>query len=113
MNEHFSLIHLVYLSIAILFEVIANVLLKLSKGFKKKFLAATAIVFALAAFTALSFAIEGIQLSVAYGIWGGLGLIATAIIGVLLFKEKIHARGWVGMIMLVAGVLLLKFGYLA
>lgn len=108
MLPDFAFIHAVYLAIAIILEVAANVLMKLSQGFERKMPAVIAIVCVLAAFTCLSFAIRGIQLSVAYGIWGGLGLIATAILGITLFGERLRLSGWVGVGLIVMGVWLLK-----
>lgn len=104
----FAPIHLVYLAIAIIFEMIANYLLKLSYGFTKKIPAITAIFFVLAAFTALSLAIEGIQLSIAYCIWGGVGVIATAALGMVRFGERLRPSGWLGMILVILGMILIK-----
>lgn len=104
----FSLIHLFYLGIGILFEMVANYLLKLSNGFTKKGLALTAILFVMASFTALSFAIRGIQLSVAYCIWGGVGVIATAIVGIVRFKERLRPRGWIGIGLILLGMVLIE-----
>lgn len=104
----FAAIHLVYLAIAIILEVVANVLLKMSCGFKYKLPAVAAILCVLAAFTALSFAIKGLHLSIAYAIWGGVGLIATALLGVTLFAERLRVSGWIGLVLLMLGVLLIK-----
>jgi spermidine export protein MdtI len=109
MLPEFAPIHLLYLAIAIALEIAANVLMKFSEGFRHKLPAVTAIFCALAAFTALSFAIEGIQLSVAYGIWGGVGLIATTIFGITLFGERLRPSGWLGLFLIMGGVVLLKF----
>lgn len=104
----FEPIHLLYLSIAIVLEVAANLLMKLSHGLERKLYGAAAIICVLAAFTALSFAIAGIQLSVAYSIWGGVGLIATAIIGMTVFGERLRLTGWLGMGLIMLGVVLMK-----
>lgn len=104
----FEPIHLLYLAIAIILEVAANVLMKLSHGFARKIPAIAAIICVLIAFTCLSFAIRGIQLSVAYGIWGGVGLVATAILGIVLFRERIRFSGWAGIGLIIVGMWLLK-----
>jgi spermidine export protein MdtI len=104
----FGWIHLLYLAIAIILEVAANVLMKISHGFERKVPAVAAIICVLAAFTCLSFAIEGIQLSVAYGIWGGVGLIATALLGIKMFGEHLRPSGWAGIALVMLGVWLLK-----
>jgi spermidine export protein MdtI len=105
----FEPIHLLYLAIAIVLEIAANVLMKHSHGFAHKRPAFAAIACALAAFTALSYAIKGIQLSVAYGVWGGVGLIATTVLGITVFGERLHRGGWVGLVLITLGVCLLKF----
>lgn len=102
------ILHWVYLSFAIILEVAANVLMKLSNGFSRKGYGITAILFVLAAFTVLSYAIEVIPLSIAYGIWGGIGLIATAIIGMFAFGERLKMGGWCGIIFIIIGVVLMR-----
>jgi spermidine export protein MdtI len=109
MLPDFEPIHGLYLAIAIVLEVVANVLMKHSHGFTHKRPAIAAIACALAAFTALSYAIKGIQLSVAYGVWGGVGLIATAVLGITMFGEHLRRDGWVGMVLITLGVCLMKF----
>lgn len=104
----FEYIHILYLSLAIILEIAANVLLKLSSGLKYKSYAVAAIVCVLFSFTALSFAVQGIQLSVAYAIWGGFGLIATALLGTTLFNEHLRPLGWVGIGSILIGMTLMK-----
>ncbi|MBC8417957.1 MAG: multidrug/spermidine efflux SMR transporter subunit MdtI [Desulfobacterales bacterium] len=107
-ERDFLPVHLIYLSIAIVLEVGANLLLKFSHGFTVKRYSFSAIACVLVSFTFLSFAVKGIPLAVAYSIWGGFGLIATAILGMTLFGEKMLPGGWVGMIFIIAGVALIK-----
>jgi spermidine export protein MdtI len=109
MLPSFEPIHAVYLAIAIALEVAANVLMKQSRGLTRWIPGVAAIACALAAFTALSFAIKGIELSVAYGIWGGVGLLATTLFGIALFRERVTPTGWIGMLLIMAGVILMKF----
>jgi thiamine-phosphate pyrophosphorylase len=60
------------------------------------------------AFAALAQAIRGMDLSVAYAVWGGAGLVITAIIGVLVFGQRIAPGGWAGIGLVVVGVTALK-----
>lgn len=101
-------IHFVYLALAIVLDVAANILLKYSNGFEKKTPAIFAILCVFASFTALSFAIEGIHLSVAYGVWGGVGLISTTLLSIFLFGERLKATGWFGMALIMFGVTLVR-----
>lgn len=100
--------HMAFLGLAILLEVLTNILLKYSNGFKNKTLGILSILFVLGAFTALAQAIKGIDLSIAYAVWGGLGIIATATIGWILFNQRLKTIGWMGLLVLILGMLLLK-----
>ncbi len=64
-----DLIPMAWLGLAIVLEVIANLLLKYSDGFRKRLIGAASILCVLGAFTALAQAVRGIELSVAYAIW--------------------------------------------
>jgi spermidine export protein MdtI len=61
----------------------------------------------LGAFSALSQAVKGIDLSVAYALWGGFG-IATIAAGWILFGQRLNHKGWIGVILLVTGMVLIK-----
>jgi spermidine export protein MdtI len=103
-----DLIPMAWLGLAIVLEVIANLLLKYSDGFRKRLIGAASILCVLGAFTALAQAVRGIELSVAYAIWGGFGILATVAMGWALFGQRLVWRGWVGLALLVLGMGLLK-----
>ncbi len=106
--ENFTWVHAAFLALAIILEVLANVFLKYSNGFKRRSLGVLAIVFVLGAFTALAQSVKGIDLSVAYAIWGGFGILATVAMGAILFNQHLKIKGWLGIIVLIVGMLLLK-----
>lgn len=97
------------LALAVVLDVIANVLLKLSDGFRRRAYGVVAIGLVLGAFTALSLAVERIDLSLAYAIWGGFGIVATMATGWVLFGQRLAAAGWVGLSLVIGGMSLLKF----
>ena len=109
MLENFSWIHVLWLLGAIGLEIAANILLKMSHGFKRWHLGLAAIVCVIAAFTCLSFAVLGMELSVAYALWGSLGIIITMFAGTFLFQQRVNAKGWTGISILLIGMLLIKF----
>lgn len=63
-----------WLGLAIALEVVANLLLKYSDGFRRRGLGIASILCVMAAFTALAQAVKDIELSLAYAIWGGFGI---------------------------------------
>lgn len=102
------LIPFAWLGLAIVLEVLANILLKYSDGFRRKGLGFASILSVLAAFTALAQAVQDIELSLAYAIWGGFGILATVAMGWALFGQRLAGRGWLGLALLLLGMSLLK-----
>ena len=56
---------------------------------------------------------RGVPLGVAYGIWGALGVAATAVMSSVLFDESITALMGVGLVLVVLGVLVVELGHQA
>ncbi|MBK5142484.1 multidrug/spermidine efflux SMR transporter subunit MdtI [Budviciaceae bacterium BWR-B9] len=100
--------HIAFLALAIVLEIIANIFLKLSNGFKRFWLGILSLVCVLGAFSSLAQAVKGMDLSIAYALWGGFGIAATIAAGWILFGQKLNARGWVGLMLLLLGMVILK-----
>jgi small multidrug resistance pump len=65
----------------------------------------------LLAFTLLSGALAaGMPLGVAYGIWTAVGIVVTAVLSRVLFREALTPLMLAGMGLIVAGVLLVELG---
>ncbi|ORM54273.1 multidrug transporter subunit MdtI [Pantoea conspicua] len=103
-----DLIHPAWLALAVVLEIAANIFLKYSNGFKKPLIGALSLASVLLAFSALAQAVKGIELSVAYAVWGGFGIIATVAAGWVLFGQRLNRKGWAGLTLLLAGMILLK-----
>lgn len=98
-----------YLALAIIFEVIGSSFMKASDGFTK-WLPATIVAIAyLTCFYFLSLTLKSIPLGLAYAIWGGLGIVLTAIISVLIFKQPLDLPAIIGIILIVSGVFVMNF----
>lgn len=97
-----------WLGLAIALEVVANLLLKYSDGFRRRGLGIASILCVMAAFTALAQAVKDIELSLAYAIWGGFGILATVAMGWALFGQRLAWRSWLDLLLLLAGMSLLK-----
>lgn len=104
----FEWVHVAWLAMAIVLEIIANVFLKFSDGFRRKFYGILSLAAVLAAFSALSQAVKGIDLSVAYALWGGFGIAATLAAGWVLFGQRLNNKGWVGVVLLLIGMIMIK-----
>lgn len=107
--QPFEWSHGLWLAGAIVLEIIANIFLKLSDGFRRKLWGVFSLLSVLAAFSALSQAVKGIDLSVAYALWGGFGIVATLAAGWILFNQRLNCKGWAGLLLLLVGMVLIKF----
>ena len=106
--QQFEWIHGAWLALAIVLEIVANVFLIVSDGFRRKVYGILSLLAVLGAFSALSQAVKGIDLSVAYALWGGFGIAATIAAGWILFGQRLNHKGWIGVILLVTGMVLIK-----
>lgn len=97
------------LGIAIVAEVAATVSLKLAEGFTRP---APLVIVALGygiALWLLSVVLERLPVGIVYAIWAGCGVAGTALLGTLLFGERIGPRELAGFCLIVAGVALLSW----
>ncbi|MEJ4045534.1 multidrug/spermidine efflux SMR transporter subunit MdtI [Erwinia sp. SLM-02] len=106
--QAFEWVHAAWLTGAIVLEIVANIFLKLSDGFRRKIYGVLSLGAVLAAFSALSQAVKGIDLSVAYALWGGFGIVATVAAGWVLFGQRLNRKGWAGLLLLLIGMVLIK-----
>ncbi|WP_297239004.1 multidrug efflux SMR transporter [uncultured Faecalicoccus sp.] len=98
----------VLLGIAIFFEILASSLLHTSKGFTQLWPSLGCIVFYSICFFAFSKALLKIDLGIAYATWSAVGIIATTIIGVLIFDQKLTMIGGFSILLIIVGCLLLN-----
>lgn len=54
---------------------------------------------------------RGILIGTAYAVWSGIGASCTFLIGILFFADTINIMRFLGIIMIVTGVVLLKLGH--
>jgi len=106
--QQFEWVHGAWLALAIVLEIAANVLLKFSDGFRRKVYGLLSIAAVLGAFSSLSQAVKGIDLSVASALWGGFGIAATLAAGWILFGQRLNRKGWIGLLLLLAGMIMIK-----
>ena len=99
-----------WLLLAVALEIGGTYLLKLSDGMTRRATGAGGIVLVMGAFAALAKAIEGMDLSVAYAVWEGLGIVGIAVLGHVLFGEHVTAARAAGLAAILAGTLLIENG---
>ena len=93
-----------FLTSAIVLEVCGTICMKLSQGFSKLTPSVLIFVFYGFSFAVFTLALKRIDLSFAYAVWAGLGVLLIGIIGILYFKEPISALKVFSMVLIISGV---------
>ena len=98
----------IFLGAAICLEVLGTSFLSKSENFTKLIPSLITVVSFTACFYLFSHAIKSIPLGIAYAIWAGLGIVLTAIVSVVIFKQKLDIAAIIGMLFIVAGVVIIN-----
>lgn len=107
MSTIFNLYSLAVVLAAIL-DIAANLMLARSEGFRKWAYGLGALLLVALAFSCLAFAVRGMDLSVAYALWGGFGVLGTAFGGWIFLGQKLKPCAYLGMILLITGMSVLQ-----
>jgi quaternary ammonium compound-resistance protein SugE len=83
--------------------------LKYSDGFSKPIPSVLTILGAIASFWLLSIAMKELPVGTAYAVWVGIGAVGTAIMAVFLFGDPVSLWRVIGILLIIAGIIALKF----
>ena len=97
-----------FLALAIISEVIGTTALNASQQFTRLGPSLLTVVGYGLGFYFFSFALRSIPVGVAYAIWAGVGVILVALIGVVVFRQRLDLPALAGMALIVAGVLVMQ-----
>ena len=97
-----------FLAIAIVGEVIATTALKSSDGFTKLVPSVVVVAGYGIAFYFLSLVLKSIPVGIAYAVWAGLGIVLVTAIAWIVYGQKLDLWAFVGIGLIVAGVLVLN-----
>ncbi|MDC0594506.1 SMR family transporter [Alphaproteobacteria bacterium] len=99
----------VYLSLAIIFEVIGTISLKFSNGYTQILPTISSAIAYVACFYFLSRCLyEFSSIGFVYGLWAGLGIVLITLLGIFFFKNVIDVPGIIGISLIILGVLVLN-----
>lgn len=101
-------VHLAFLGISIVLDILANIALSLSKGFKRKYWGVLAVMLIMAAFAFLALAVQGMSLIIAYTVWGVLSIAGTAVVMWLFLDQPMNRTIVVGLTILILAVVLMQ-----
>lgn len=96
--------HYLYLTLAILAEVIATSSLKAANEFTNFIPSMLVIIGYVFAFYFLMLSLRNIPLGVAYAIWCGVGITIVALVGVVYYKQMLDLAAMIGIGLIIAGV---------
>lgn len=97
-----------YLLLAVVFEVIATSALKPAMGFTKPIPSLIVLLGYGTAFYFLSQIFQTLPIGITYAIWSGLGIVLITVIGVVAFKQIPDLPAIIGILLIVAGVVLIQ-----
>lgn len=99
---------IIYLLLAVATDVIANIFLKKSNGFRNKKYGFASLALIGVAFLFLAQALLTLDLSIAYATWGALGILLTTCVDKAFFGLRIKPLGFAGIATMISGIVLLK-----
>jgi len=97
----------VLLMVAILLEVAGTTNMKLSEGFSKLVPSMLVLFFYALSIIALTFAVNRLDVSVAYAVWSGMGTALVAIVGLWFFQESVTGIKAIALGLIIVGVVML------
>jgi small multidrug resistance pump len=97
-----------YLLIAVALEVSGTMLLPVSQNFTRPVPTLSLIGCYAASFYCLTFALNTLPIAVVYATWSGLGIFLITLFGYLVFEQALDWRAILGLLLIVAGVVLVN-----
>jgi small multidrug resistance pump len=98
----------IFLSIAIVSEVIATSCLKAAEGFTRLWPSLMVVAGYLLAFYFLSLTLKTIPVGIAYAIWSGVGVVLIALSGWIFLGQSLDIPAVIGLFLIVAGVVIIS-----
>jgi small multidrug resistance pump len=98
---------MVLLLVAIACEVTATSMLKESRGLTRLWPCVAVGIGYLGSFTLLATVLKRLPVGPVYAVWAGLGTSGAVMIGMVAYGDRLPIRGWLGIALVIAGVILL------
>jgi small multidrug resistance pump len=98
----------VFLAVAIVAETVATSALKASAGFTRFWPSLLVVAGYGIAFYLLALTLRSIPLGVTYAVWSGVGIVLITLAGWVLYGQRLDAGAWAGIVLIVAGVLVMN-----
>lgn len=100
-------VHYAYLIIAVAAETIGTTALQASQQFSRLLPSLIVLVAYGFSFYMLGLTLRVMPVGIVYAIWSGLGIVMIAVIGLVVFGQKLDLSAVLGMAMILAGILVI------
>ncbi|MBA2659570.1 MAG: multidrug efflux SMR transporter [Nitrosospira sp.] len=97
-----------FLSVAIVSEVLATSALKASNGFTQLWPSLLVVVGYVIAFFFLSLTLRTMPVGIAYAIWSGVGIVLVTLIAWFVFEQSLDVPAIIGLTLIITGVVVLQ-----
>jgi len=98
----------IYLVFAVLAETIGTSALQASQQFTRLWPSILVVVSYSAAFYLLSLTLRTLPVGIVYALWSGLGIVFIALIGWLVFSQRLDAPAVIGLGLIIAGIAVIQ-----
>lgn len=99
----------IYLAVAGLFEIGWAIGLKFTDGWTRPIPSLITAILMILSFFFLSLAVRTLPIGTAYAVWTGIGTVGAAVAGILLFDEPKDAVRMICIVLIILGIVGLKF----
>lgn len=99
-----QLMPILFVTGSALIDIAANMMVAKSQGFSRLGWGLGAIALVWIAFALLGQAVKSMDLSIAYAMWGAIGITGTAVFGRMLFGHRLRPIGWLGIALIAVAV---------
>ena len=100
--------HFFYLIFAVIAETIGTTALQSSQQFTRFWPSVLVVVAYAISFYLLALTLKYMPVGIMYAIWSGLGIVLIACIGYFYFGQKLDAPAFVGIGLIVAGIVMIN-----
>ncbi|MDE4304483.1 SMR family transporter [Phaeobacter gallaeciensis] len=100
-------VHYIYLIVAVAAETIGTTALQASQQFSRLVPSLIVLVAYGFSFYMLGLTLKVMPVGIVYAIWSGLGIVLIAVIGLVVFGQKLDLPAVLGMAMILAGILVI------
>lgn len=98
-----------YLLLAIFLEVVAAIVTRYTEGFTVPLPTAITVLFAVSSYIIFSLSLKhGMNIGLGYAIWSGIGVLAVALIGVTLLGDRLTLIQFVGILVIIVGLMIVQ-----